>query len=81
MDEEEGIAVKDWEDLEVSVNEVRAQKYTQADIDAAVLAEREACAKACENHHDGLNMLGGAFVACATAIRERSREPLINAPR
>jgi hypothetical protein len=29
----------------------------------------EQCAKACEEHPDGLNMLGGNFVACATAIR------------
>jgi hypothetical protein len=36
------------------------------------LAEREACAKVCEDHPDGMNMLGGAFVACAAAIRARS---------
>ena len=34
-------------------------------------AEREECAKVCENHPDGLNMMGGAFVACAAAIRAR----------
>lgn len=33
--------------------------------------EREACAKVCEEHPDGLNMMGGNFVACATAIRAR----------
>ena len=32
-------------------------------------AEREACAKLCEEHPDGLNMMGGAFVTCAAAIR------------
>ena len=33
--------------------------------------EREACAQVCEEHPDGLNMMGGAFVACAKAIRAR----------
>ena len=42
-------------------------------IDAAVAAEREACALVCENHPDGLNMMGGAFVACAAAIRARGK--------
>ena len=41
---------------------------------AHVAAEREACAKVCENHPDGLNMLGGAFATCAAAIRARSDE-------
>ena len=36
--------------------------------------EREACAKMCEEHPDGLNMLGGAFVTCAAAIRARGNE-------
>jgi hypothetical protein len=36
--------------------------------------EREACAKVCEEHPDGLNMLGGAFVTCAAAIRARGNE-------
>lgn len=31
----------DWDDMIESVNELRAVKYTQADIDAAVDAERE----------------------------------------
>ena len=40
---------------------------------AALVAahEREACAKACEEHPEGLNMLGGHFVLCAKAIRAR----------
>ena len=40
---------------------------------AALVAknEREACAKACEEHPEGLNMLGGHFVLCAQAIRAR----------
>ena len=33
--------------------------------------EREACAKVCEQHPDGITMLGGAYVACAAAIRAR----------
>lgn len=40
-------------------------------IAKAVAAEREACAKVCEEHPDGFNMMGGAFVTCAAAIRAR----------
>lgn len=29
----------------------------------------EECAKVCEDHPDGLNMMGGAFVSCSAAIR------------
>mgnify|MGYP003412020530 FL=1 len=29
----------------------------------------EQAAQKCENHPDGLNMIGGAFVICAEAIR------------
>jgi len=36
--------------------------------------EREACARVCEEHPDGMNMLGGAFVACAAAIRARNEK-------
>lgn len=36
-------------------------------------AANEACARVCEEHPDGLNMMGGAFVACAEAIRARGR--------
>lgn len=32
---------------------------------------REACAKVCEEHPEGLNMLGGHFVLCAQAMRAR----------
>mgnify|MGYP003656742457 CR=1 FL=1 len=39
-----------------------------------VLAEREACAKLCEQHPDGMTMLGGAYVACAKAIRARGEQ-------
>ena len=42
-----------------------------AAFNEAVLIEREACAKACEEHLDGLSMIGGAFVTCASAIRVR----------
>ena len=38
---------------------------------AAWQAAMEECAKVCEEHPDGLNMLGGAFVTCAAAIRAR----------
>ena len=34
-------------------------------------AEREACAKVCEEHPYGMTMLGGAYVTCAAAIRAR----------
>lgn len=40
-------------------------------LSAAIAEEREACAKVCEEHPDGLNMLGGAYVACTKAIRAR----------
>ena len=36
--------------------------------------EREACAKLCEQHPDGMTMLGGAYVACAIAIRARGEQ-------
>lgn len=42
-----------------------------AAFNEAVLIEREACAKVCEQHPDGMTMLGGAYVACAEAIRAR----------
>ena len=38
---------------------------------ALISAEREACAKVCEEHPEGLNMFGGHFVLCAQAIRAR----------
>lgn len=41
---------------------------------AAIQAECEACAQVCEEHPDGLNMMGGDFVSCAKAIRARGRE-------
>lgn len=37
-------------------------------------AANEACARVCEEHPDGLNMMGGAFVACAEAIRARGSD-------
>ena len=36
--------------------------------------EREACAKVCEEHPDGMNMLGGAYITCAKAIRARGEQ-------
>ena len=36
--------------------------------------EREACAKVCEQHPDGMTMLGGAYIACAAAIRARGEQ-------
>ena len=36
--------------------------------------EREACAKVCEQHPDGMTMLGGAYMACAAAIRARGEQ-------
>jgi len=45
--------------------------YTADDLQAAVLAEREACAKVCDDidaENDGLDMLA---TVCADAIRAR----------
>jgi len=36
--------------------------------------EREACANVCEQHPDGMTMLGGVYVACAEAIRARGEQ-------
>lgn len=43
-------------------------------VNRAVKAEREACAKLCEQHPDGMTMLGGVYVACAEAIRARGEQ-------
>ena len=43
-------------------------------IREAIKREREACARVCEEHPDGLKMLGGDFVTCAAAIRARGNE-------
>lgn len=40
-------------------------------LERARQEEREACAKVCEEHPEGLSMLGGHFVLCAQAIRAR----------
>lgn len=50
--------------------------YAQLEAFANLVAakEREACAKVCEQHPDGMTMLGGAYIACATAIRARTGE-------
>lgn len=61
-------------------SEVPAQLVLEYAIREAVAAEREACAKACEEHQDGLNMLGGAFATCAAAIRARSNDKLSRPP-
>ena len=37
-------------------------------------AEREACAKVCEEHPAGMTMFGGAYVTCAKAIRARGEQ-------
>lgn len=47
--------------------DLHAMKYAEQ----CVKEEREACAKICEEHPDGLHPLGGAFVTCAKAIRAR----------
>ena len=43
----------------------------ERELEKARAEEREKCAKVCEEHPDGLNMMGGAFVTCAAAIRAR----------
>lgn len=50
--------------------------YASIERFAALVAavEREACAKVCEEHPEGLNMFGGHFVLCAQAIRARSQQ-------
>lgn len=74
------IAEADWKNIEAFVKLVRndySNKHAKLwlkRIDEAVKAEREACAKLCEEHPEGLNMLGGAFVMCASAIRSRSQQ-------
>ena len=47
MNDKDELSPGDWDDLVSSTDEVRAVKYTQQDIDAAVLEEREACANLC----------------------------------
>jgi hypothetical protein len=49
----------DWDDLIESANELRAVKFTQSDIDAAVAAEREACKKICAANADAAEECGG----------------------
>jgi len=49
-------------------------KKIEAFANIVAAKEREACAKVCEEHPDGLNMLGGAYIACAKAIRARGEQ-------
>ena len=46
-------------------------KFTWQQLQAAVLAEREACAKVCEEEHDK-SKFGVNGMHCAAAIRARS---------
>ena len=46
--------------------------YTQAELNAAVLAEREACAQVCEEEHDK-SKFGVNGMHCAAAIRARGK--------
>ena len=49
-------------------------KQLQAFANLVAAKEREACAKVCEEHPDGMNILGGAYIACAKAIRDRGEQ-------
>ena len=49
----------------------KSAKFRERFAELVAAKEREACAKLCEEHPDGLNMMGGAFVTCAAAIRAR----------
>ena len=62
----------DWDDMISSTDELRAIKFAQSDIDAAVLAEREACAKVCEQTGDTTGECPEMAGYCADAIRMRS---------
>lgn len=66
---------KDREEFDIDELCARQNKigYKQG-YRAGQLYERDACAKLCEEHPDGLNMLGGAFVMCASSIRARSQQ-------
>ena len=48
--------------------------YTYEDIEAAVLAEREACAKVCETPYDNGLMMVPESPWCAAAIRARGEK-------
>lgn len=66
--------------LEAEVAQLRAVQLVGASFEAAILAEREACAKVCEAHADGWkknpgnNPIAGFIAAsnCAGDIRLRS---------
>ena len=49
-------------------------KHLQIFAEMVAAKEREACAKVCEQHPDGMTMLGGVYVACAEAIRARGEQ-------
>jgi len=49
-------------------------KELEAFANLVAAKEREACAKVCEQHPDGMTMLGGVYVACAEAIRARGEQ-------
>lgn len=48
-----------------------ALRRVKAVVAEAVKREREACAKAAEEHPDGMHMLGGLANLIAASIRER----------
>ena len=62
----EGWVAKEWFDDRVKAFEAFAK--------LVAAKEREACARVCEEHPDGMNMLGGAYIACAKAIRARGEQ-------
>ena len=59
---------------EIIETAIQGHASTRNAIRWAIQQEREACAKVCEEHPYGLNMLGGHFVICAAAIRARGND-------
>ena len=60
----------DPDKLIIKTQKYHIAKYTEEDLQAAIAAENEACAKVCdEMDHDGVMVAAD----CATAIRERMK--------
>jgi hypothetical protein len=72
---EAGFFVKDNDAYSPSVQEDHElTPFLVAFANLVAAKEREACAKVCEQHPDGMTMLGGVYVACAEAIRARGEQ-------
>lgn len=60
-------------DKNIVLYAAKTNKFLERFAALVAAAEREACAQVCEEHPDGLNMMGGHFVLCAQAIRARGK--------